>query len=728
MAKQSVAGKYSHLPDEHLVEIFNTGVREAFVELVHRYQGRIVNFIYRALGDFERSEELAQESFLRAFRKADSFNSKYRFSTWLYTIARNLASNELRDRSRRPTPYTIDDEDWASAGQSYVDTRGSIGQDPASVCLNKEMKEALEKALSQLSDEHRMAVILKEYDGLTYGEIADILDTSAGTVKSWVYRAKREIYRYLERDGSHIEMACEDIREDAQAYLDKELSPARRAVVEDHLRTCRECREVLKEMETVTAALGGWSARPVSNRFDFALSFKLSNESVPAADKKTDAPAAKPAQRDAAVRPASVAAVTRAPARRARPSVLRDWRALAVAATVLLAFVAMIHYGRTRRTVQPVRRSTTSMVFGALASAGSPAQMADGALFANVTARRAIAAQQLDASRVVKSDVVYSFLALAESQVDQNAGKRLVNLLAGRGEWQDPVEQPSVASIAGALAAIFGTPAYAAEIMADPLMAARQYEFQGRLREALLRYGSVSGGTAGVRARLAEGALKLRLGDLDGAETSLEQASASNDILARAMADELLSETAGARTARAPLAAARKSVITGRDWYSVGILEVKAYDFRSAANSFMKAANAAPPEETAFAADARFRSAWCQVECGQVTTGVYGFQSVTVSQGRPAEIEYAAAIEQAMGLARVGKAEDAVAALDAVQKMEAPNRSLEALSYFQKGIVELRYLKDEAAAAESLGRVANSGQGNLSYAAQVLVQTSARPE
>ncbi len=201
MAQQNSARKYTHLPDETLVEIFNKGTKDAFVELVHRYQGRIVNFIYRAVGDFNRSEDLAQESFIRAFRKADTFNSKYRFSTWIYTIARNLASNELRDRSRRPARYTINDEDWAAANRVREDKHGKSVEDPQSAVLNKEMKHALEKALERLSDEHRMALILKEYDGLTYGEIADILDTSAGTIKSWVYRAKREIFRILKEMG-----------------------------------------------------------------------------------------------------------------------------------------------------------------------------------------------------------------------------------------------------------------------------------------------------------------------------------------------------------------------------------------------------------------------------------------------------------------------------------------------------------------------------------------------
>jgi RNA polymerase sigma-70 factor (ECF subfamily) len=201
MPKGNGTKKYTDTPDETLVEIFNRGTRDAFVELVERYQGRIVNFIYRTLGDIERSEELAQESFLRAFRKAESFDARYRFSTWLYTIARNLASNELRDRSRRPPAYTIEDENWASSGQAAGGGDAGGDSDPERVLLNKEMKQSLEKALSRLSAEHRMALILKEYDGLTYGEIADILETSAGTVKSWVYRAKREIYKILKEMG-----------------------------------------------------------------------------------------------------------------------------------------------------------------------------------------------------------------------------------------------------------------------------------------------------------------------------------------------------------------------------------------------------------------------------------------------------------------------------------------------------------------------------------------------
>jgi RNA polymerase sigma-70 factor (ECF subfamily) len=100
------------LKDEDLVARFLEGHIEAFEEIMRRYQGKIVNFIYRATGDFQRSEELAQETFMRVFRMGSRFDPKYRFSTWIYTIARNLSSNELRDRSRNPESYNIREADW----------------------------------------------------------------------------------------------------------------------------------------------------------------------------------------------------------------------------------------------------------------------------------------------------------------------------------------------------------------------------------------------------------------------------------------------------------------------------------------------------------------------------------------------------------------------------------------------------------------------------------------
>lgn len=192
------------------------------------------------------------------------------------------------------------------------------------------------------------------------------------------------------------------------------------------------------------------------------------------------------------------------------------------------------------------------------------------------------------------------------------------------------------------------------------------------------------------------------------------------------MAQEFLDEVAVARDAAKQLATERSGVITtAEQWNKVALLEVKAYDFKNAANSFMKAANTAGPDVAELAREARFRSAWCEIQAGQISTGIYGFKSM-LGAPKPTTLEYSAGIEQAVGLARIGKFAESVEACKALTKLYAPSRSLETLAYFQQGTVELRDLRDRKAATESLGRVASAGQGNLSYAAQVLLQDNAR--
>lgn len=505
-------------------------------------------------------------------------------------------------------------------------------------------------------------------------------------------------------------MACQGINEDAQAYLDGELSPARRATVEEHLRRCKECREVLRELEAVSAALGGWADRQASTRFEFGLNLKMSDEPVPAA---VPAPAKARRTPQFAVKPAPRGRLV---------SLLRDWRAIAVAASVMVAFIALVSVSRTDSAAKPGRR-TTGGILTALAAASSSGQMADASVFADLSARRAIAAVDLNSPRVAKSDIIGSFLTLVDSQADKNAGGKLVNLLAEKPGWNAPIPARTAGPRISAISLLFGTPAYAGELVGDPLLIARRFEFQGRLREAAIKYVGITDPSIADRAKLAEGAVKLRLGDLEGARASLETA-ASGSAAVRAMADELLAEVDDAREARAALAEARSSAMTGADWHKVGLLEVKAYDFRNAANSFMKAANAASAQDAAAAVDARFRSAWCHMASGQISTGTYGFRSIAGADGEYSELQYAARLEEAIGLSRMGKAAESVAVCAELAKGQAPSRTLEALCFFHKGVVELRDLKDGKAAAESLGRVSAAGQGNLSYAAQLLAQTS----
>lgn len=183
--------------DEALVKTFVEGRIEAFEELIRRYQSKIVNFIYRAIGDFQRAEELAQETFMRVFRTGSRFDDRYRFSTWVYTIAKNLSSNELRDRSRNPESYNIREADWPKDSTFVAELVSSRTHEPHQILTNRQMKMSLERAMSKLDPDLRMALVMKEFDHMTYSQIAEVFSTSPGTVKSWLYRAKKQLARTL---------------------------------------------------------------------------------------------------------------------------------------------------------------------------------------------------------------------------------------------------------------------------------------------------------------------------------------------------------------------------------------------------------------------------------------------------------------------------------------------------------------------------------------------------
>ena len=183
--------------DEDLVQRFVEGRIEAFEELIRRYQSKIVNFINRSTGDYQRAEELGQETFMRVFRQGTRFDPKYRFSTWIYTIARNLSSNELRDRSRNPETYNIREADWPRDSTFVAELVSADTHEPHQILTTQEMRKHLEGAMSKLEPDLRMALVMKEFDHMTYVEIAEVFGASAGTIKSWVYRAKKQLSRTL---------------------------------------------------------------------------------------------------------------------------------------------------------------------------------------------------------------------------------------------------------------------------------------------------------------------------------------------------------------------------------------------------------------------------------------------------------------------------------------------------------------------------------------------------
>jgi RNA polymerase sigma-70 factor (ECF subfamily) len=156
---------------------------------VRRYTNPIINYVYRMLNDYERSSELAQETFIRIYTSASRYQATYSFSTYIYRIASNLAISELRLRKRRRLIPLL---------SSFTDDRGeAIEMDPPDKAplqdeslIDNERRTAVNRAISSLPIKYRAAVVLRDIEGLSYEHIAKALDLSEGTVKSRINRAR----------------------------------------------------------------------------------------------------------------------------------------------------------------------------------------------------------------------------------------------------------------------------------------------------------------------------------------------------------------------------------------------------------------------------------------------------------------------------------------------------------------------------------------------------------
>jgi RNA polymerase sigma-70 factor, ECF subfamily len=185
--------------DAAVVESFLGGEERAFQELVERYQTRLLNFVYRTIGDRERAEDLVQEVFIRVYRHIHRFDRSKKFSTWIYTIASNLAKNELRNRSRNPLVLfqtmknSWDDEDRPL---QFEDTSAR----PDELFERRHLRELVETTVAKLPEHHREVFVLRELEGKSYEDIAAITDCNLGTVKSRLNRARNAFAAIIEPD------------------------------------------------------------------------------------------------------------------------------------------------------------------------------------------------------------------------------------------------------------------------------------------------------------------------------------------------------------------------------------------------------------------------------------------------------------------------------------------------------------------------------------------------
>jgi RNA polymerase sigma-70 factor (ECF subfamily) len=184
--------------DEELVEACQAGEASAFDVLVARWEDKIRGAAYRFLGSEEEARDVAQEAFLRAYRALGGFKREARFSSWLYQIATNLCRDRLR---RRRTRAAVSLEELEETGPVIVETRPGAHER----LQQMDLARVVRRAIHALPEEQREVVILKEYQGLTFIEIAQSLDLPVSTVKTRLYRGLGQLRLRLEREGLGVE-------------------------------------------------------------------------------------------------------------------------------------------------------------------------------------------------------------------------------------------------------------------------------------------------------------------------------------------------------------------------------------------------------------------------------------------------------------------------------------------------------------------------------------------
>lgn len=184
--------------DLELIEDFKKGDEGVFEELVRRYQKKVYNSTYRMMGNHEDAWDLAQESFLRVYRNLSRFQGKASFSTWLFTITTNTCRDELRKRQRRVKTQSLSEPIQTKDGElerELVD----VSMIPEEISLNRELQDEIQEVIDKLPTEQKEVIILREFDGFNYGEIAEITGVAIGTVKSRISRARRNLRSELNK-------------------------------------------------------------------------------------------------------------------------------------------------------------------------------------------------------------------------------------------------------------------------------------------------------------------------------------------------------------------------------------------------------------------------------------------------------------------------------------------------------------------------------------------------
>lgn len=175
-------------PDSELVRQIQSGDDAGFDELMRRYKRPVLKFVFRMLGNAEDAADVAQDAFVRVYQNLDAYRPDTKFSTWLFALARNAAIDRLRWRTRHPTESMESAPEIAMSSGTAEDVNA------------REIGRQIAAALDQLPEDQRTALVLSEYQGMSYAEIAGVMRCSEKSVESRLYRAKqtlREMLRHL---------------------------------------------------------------------------------------------------------------------------------------------------------------------------------------------------------------------------------------------------------------------------------------------------------------------------------------------------------------------------------------------------------------------------------------------------------------------------------------------------------------------------------------------------
>lgn len=190
--------------DYELVKKVQKGDTRAFDLLVKKHQHKVMGVISKFIRDRAEIEDVAQETFIKAYRALPNFRGDSQFYTWLYRIATNTAKNHIVSRSRRPPSSDVDAQD---AEFMYGDSELNQIENPENQLFGNELQAVIEDTIKNLPEDLRSALTLREYEGLSYEEIADVMECPIGTVRSRIFRAREavdnQIRPIMEQNGYH---------------------------------------------------------------------------------------------------------------------------------------------------------------------------------------------------------------------------------------------------------------------------------------------------------------------------------------------------------------------------------------------------------------------------------------------------------------------------------------------------------------------------------------------